>query len=312
MVYCAASPIPTTSQRVEILPGAVNVPPHLRNPPLWKDKPLKIIKYIDDGVIIEKVRMSEQALLELNGVVYRDAHVVKTESRVNSIVEKATAVGMKVNEEKTTLLCVSDSISFEARSHIYAGGERIAASETMKVVGFTFTDKPTANQHAENVSKKLRSRTWALNKLRKDGFSQEDLVRFYQGAIRPVAEYASPAYHSLLPAYASESIERQQTQAMKNIFGWGQSARKMRETAGIETLWRRRENATLKFAKKAQKDTRFTHWFPQRVEGRGSRTRNPRPFLEKVSRTDRNRNAPLNYMIRLLNREAEKEARSSV
>ena len=90
----------------------MNVPSHLRIPPQWKDKLLKIIKYIDDGVIIEKIKMNEQELLELNGVEYRDEHVLKTEARVNSIVTKATAVGMKVNEEKMALLCVSDSRSF--------------------------------------------------------------------------------------------------------------------------------------------------------------------------------------------------------
>ena len=119
---------------------------------------------------------------------------------------------------------------------MYAGGERIEASKTMKVVGFTFTNKPTVNLHAEKVSKKLRSQTWALNKLRKDGFSQDDLVKFYQGAIRPVAEYATPAYHSLLPAYVSEAIERQQTQAMKNIFRLGKKCEKDARDCGDRNL----------------------------------------------------------------------------
>ena len=59
----------------------------------------------------------------------------------------------------------------------------------------------------------------------------EDLVKAYTSTIRPSAEYASPVWHPLVTIGQSEHIERQQTQALKNIFGAGISARKMRNQA---------------------------------------------------------------------------------
>ena len=133
-------------------------------------------------------------------------------------------------------------------------------------------------------------------------------MQFYCGAIRPTAEYASPAFHSMVPTYLSEALDRQQNQALKNIFGPDISAAKMREKAGIKTLQERREIATLKFAEKAAMSQRFSaRWFPTR--GGQASTRNARPYLERVSRTERHRNSPLNYMRRALNEKRNEEHR---
>ena len=112
------------------------------------------------------------------------------------------------------------------------GNETIKFGGQLKLLGFTFTSTPTVNLHVEQLIKKLRSRSWALTKLRRSGFSSEELVRFYCGAIRPVTEYASPAFHSMMPAFLSSALERQQIQALKNILGPALSAEKLREKAG--------------------------------------------------------------------------------
>ena len=73
----------------------------------------------------------------------------------------------------------------------------------------------------------------------------------------------------------------------------------MRAKAGIiDTLFNRRERATLRFAEKAAANPRFASWFPKR---RNTGTRGCQPYYEKISRTERNRNSPINYMIRRLN-----------
>ena len=103
----------------------------------------------------------------------------------------------------------------------------------------------------------------------------------------------------MIPEYLTEELERQQTQALKNIYGPGISARRLREKAGVKTLQHRREDATLKFEQKAAKSERFAHWFP--VRARRNMTRNNRPYLEVVSRTERDRRSPINYMRHMLN-----------
>ena len=54
----------------------------------------------------------------------------------------------------------------------------------------------------------------------------KDLVQAYKSTIRPAAEYASPVWHSSTNVSQSEFLERQQTQALKNIYGVGTSAKK--------------------------------------------------------------------------------------
>ena len=133
---------------------------------------------------------------------------------------------------------------------------------------------------------------------KRQGFTESELVRFYCGAIRPVAKYASPALHSMIPTYLKEALERQQTQALKNIFGPGISARKMRDKANLETLKLRREKATLKFAEKAAKSDRFGAWFPRRAR---AAARRERPYQETTARTERHKNSRVNYMRKILN-----------
>ena len=151
------------------------------------------------------------------------------------------------------------------------------------MLGFTFTKSPTVNKHVSIVTSKIRSRTWALRKLRRSGFTTEELITFYKASIRPVAEYIAPVFHPLTPDFLSEGLERQQTLALKNIFGVGMSANKMREMAKLETLWDRWEMATLKLAKKAVENERFSDWFPRR---NSRQTRKNRPFIEKTARTN--------------------------
>ena len=161
----------------------------------------------------------------------------------------------------------------------------------------------TFRTHIENIAAKARSRTWTLAKLRKKGLSQTDLLRTYKSLIRPAMEYAAPVWHSLINAGQAATLEKQQAQALKNIFGPGSSAAKMRKRAGIEMLSTRREELVVKFAKKNQKNPRCQDWFVSRGQPIYARRKNTSYpiFQERSARTDRHRNTPKNYLVRKLN-----------
>ena len=154
----------------------------------------------------------------------------------------------------------------------------------MRVLGFNFSAKPNVNRHVEMLARKMRTRTWSLSRLRWCGFSADELVKFYVGAIRPIAEHASPCYHLMITTHHSQLLERQQNQALKNIFGPEISANKMREKSGISTLSSQREEATFKFAEKNSKNPRFKDWFP--LNERQRSTRHGKKFVEKIVRTE--------------------------
>ena len=200
-------------------------------------------------------------------------------------------------------MIVSAASSFEARVKVTLENQVIQGGPSMKLLGVTIDQDGSFKTHVSNLRRKLRSRTWALSKLKKRGLQEKDLVKTYKSLIRPVVEYAAPAWHSLLTATQAAELERQQVQALKNVYGTGISAEKMRKEAGIELLSARREKMARKFALKTLSNERTSHWFTERkrsVYARRESVNHPK-YKENTARTDRYRNSPKNYLTRMLN-----------
>ena len=255
---------------VEILPSAVNVPASLRKMPKWRNEPIKVVKYIDDGVIIEKLNFHELPLLEQEDVRFKYAHASRSEDMFKHVSERALGRGMVVNDSKTSVLCVSDPLSIQQNAYIRAGTEDIKGGESLKILGFTFNREPTVNAHVAGVTSRLRSRTWALRKLRRAGFTSEELLKVYQTNVRSTADYCDVVYHSLLTDEMDLEIERLQDKALRCIYGPRISGRRMREMANLPTLRERRIGRCDTFAKKCLKG-RFSTWFPPKTARRSQR-----------------------------------------
>ena len=135
------------------------------------------------------------------------------------------------------------------------------------------------------------------------GLTEEKLVRTYKTLIRPSVEYVAPAWHSMLTAAQASTIEQQQILALKNIFGYNLSAKKLRSKTEINLLSKRRETLVKKFVIKSLSNARCVGWFEKRNVPRYSRRSgvNYPTYKESPARTDRHRNTPMNYIIRKLN-----------
>ena len=205
-----------------------------------------------------------------------------------------------VNNDKTKLICISDALNHTPSVFIIDGdGNRIDSGEELKLLGFHFSTRPTVALHLSKIATKIRQRFWSLRHLRRVGFNDEELVKVYTSSIRPLAEYCCPAFHSMMTDEQDQLLENAQVGALRAIFGYGLSARRLRQQAGIETLRQRRINLTDKFARKALNSERFAHWFPRNQGGRNVRNRDE--FQEFFAKTDRLKNSPLYYMRRRLN-----------
>ena len=75
----------------------------------------------------------------------------------------AAGRGMKVNQKKTAILCMSDAISFTPKVCMRIEDGEVRSGDTLKLLGFTFTRSPTVNHHVEEIVRKLRSRLWPLS-----------------------------------------------------------------------------------------------------------------------------------------------------
>ena len=153
------------------------------------------------------------------------------------------------------------------------------------------------------MRRKIRQRFWVLLHLRAFGFSTSELIRFYTSIVRPTAEYCAIVYHSQLTDEQDELLERQQSHALKLIYGPGISAGNMRKMAGIPTLRQRPIDLCDKFAAEASVSARFCHWFPTKRPVRNTRSgASTGPvYLETYARCDRLRNSPIHFLRRRLN-----------
>ena len=73
------------------------------------------------------------------------------------------------------------------------------------------------NVHVEMIGKKAAARLYFLRQLQRAKVPANDLLSFYITCIRPVAEYACSVFHTALPQYLSDQLERLQKRALRMI-----------------------------------------------------------------------------------------------
>ena len=228
----------------------------------WKNTLALLLRYIDDGFSLSKINFENSFGFTVTGILHRVKHAVQCQNVFSHLVRRAEDIGMVVNASKTTMVCVSDSSSYRADAFIYdADQNRIGCQESFKALGMWFSNRPDVGAQVEAVKRSVCSRLWMIQNLKNSGFTDEELIKVYTTIIRPVAEYASVAYHSSLSDEQDEAIEKLQNIALKIIYGPGLSARKMRAMSGLPTLRARREALCLKFAEKCAAMPLFEDWF---------------------------------------------------
>ena len=91
------------------------------------------------------------------------------------------------------------------------------------------------------ICKKVAACLYFLRQLKRAKVPANDLLSFYTTCIRPVAEYACPVFHTALPQYLSDQLERLQKRALRIISTNDLSYRQALEVFNIPTLYDRRE-----------------------------------------------------------------------
>lgn len=263
-------------------------------------KPVKIVKYIDDNLIIEKVNFGNVDAQDGPSGPIKKKVSIGIQNAFRSIVKNAKKKRMQVNAAKTNMLCISDSLNYRPVTFFRdEEGNTIDCVEKMKILGFHLSNRPGVGLHVEEVCKSLRMKNWSIRHLKKLGFNKEELVRMYGSVIVPSADYCDVVYHSSLTDEQDQALERAQVGALRAIFGYGISGRKMRGEGQVKTLRERRIEHCDKFANKCAGSARFGDWFPLRTVRRA--TRGGEMYHEYQTKTDRLKNSPLYYMRRRLN-----------
>ena len=104
--------------RVPFVGEEVPGEPSPRTSAVWKAAPIGVFKYVDDGLQIQKVNMETAVAFERGGNKFRTKHAIPSQNLYQYIVGRAKSIGMKVNHEKTKLMCLSDAFSFRPEATI--------------------------------------------------------------------------------------------------------------------------------------------------------------------------------------------------
>ena len=156
---------------------------------------------------------------------------------------------------------------------------------------------------AENTAQivnKCFSKLWILKRLSKLGAEISDLIDIYVKRIRVLAEYAVPVWNGGITQNDVSNLERIQKCALQVILGTGYTSynNALRKT-GLPRLKHRRRKICQTFAKKARSNPKFSNWFVKNP-AKSSRVKKL-SYCPVVFRTERFRNSPISYLMKLLN-----------
>ena len=79
-------------------------------PPRWQDRDLLLVKYIDDFNCCEKIDISSAPFTLSQKKKLIEAETERTTALYREIKERAGEIGMRINNKKTQVLCVSPSV----------------------------------------------------------------------------------------------------------------------------------------------------------------------------------------------------------
>ena len=258
--------------------------------------------FIDDltGRIKSDVTFAELTIT--TSKVSRRIYAKEAETLLRTITANAEAMGMRVNQNKTQLLCTTTAINAEVRSFIRTTeGQILESGDTLKTVGFTFGRRPGAAEHVKQLRRKIGARAGVIRHLRKIGIPSETLTQVYCSFMSPVLEYASSSFHTILTAEQSGELERLQRTTLKTIHGHKTPYRVCLERSGIDRLDERRDKAFSRFAVKSFESERFrTGWFTQKKPSVYN-LRKENTITEEFALRDRLVNAPLYKMRKIIN-----------
>ena len=183
-------------------------------------------KYVDDITLAECVEKNGTSSLQL---------------RVDELVSKSQADGFQLNESKCKELRISFSKSENTLEPVTINDTNIEVVPSAKLLGVMISNDLKWNAHVEMICKKVSARLYFLRQLNRAKVPTNDLLCFYTTCIRPVVEYACPVFHTALPQYLSEELERLQKRALRIISNNDLSYRQALEVFNIPTLYDRRE-----------------------------------------------------------------------
>ena len=108
------------------------------------------------------------------------------------------------------------------------------------MLGVTIQSNLKWNAHIDNTIKKANKRLYLLRLCKRAGVAKGDLVSIYTCLTRSILEYCCTVWHTSLPNYLHNDLERVQRRALQTVFP-GFEYEECLKKSNLKTLYLRRE-----------------------------------------------------------------------
>ena len=146
-------------------------------------------------------------------------------------------------------VCLLQAVQQSVRT--YVGGQKNWVEQhTLKICGHAFRSKPNIAEQVQVIERKFNEPCWALRNLKRARFKKDDLLTSYTSLIRPVFDFTSIVYPSLLTGEQKQTMERLKKRALQIIVNEYDSYLTFFEKMDITTLECRRLDLADRFLNK--------------------------------------------------------------
>ena len=272
-------------------------------------------KFVDDLSVLEVLYLTG-FLVEYNchqhvpsdvGIdqLYLPPELTRTQENLNQISDWTTDNLMRINISKTNYMLFTRSrTDFATRFNV--DGVKIDQLTEAKICGLWITDDLKWEKNSREITRGAFARVSMLTKLKYVGVCVEDLINVYILFIRSLLEYCSVVWHSSLTIESMSMLERVQKTSLRVILGEMYVCYEAAlEMCNLKTLYERREDRCLSFAKKCIKHPVNKRIFPLNTNCHDLHARSKEKFTVQFARTDTLRKSAIPYIQRRLNQELD-------
>ena len=199
---------------------------------------LIVHKYVDDMTLTESITSPHQSQLQ---------------SHFDFMVKWSSDNSMSINSKKTKEMVLSFKLDKLDLPPISSSTSTIERVDSFKLLGTRISNDLSWKLHVEDIYGRASPRLYYLRQLRRCGVHTKDLLMFYKSVIRPILEYACPAWHTSLTQQDSDLLEQIQKRAMYVICP-NTPYKDAIISSSLETLYTRRETICKKFFSKIRNE----------------------------------------------------------
>ena len=229
---------------------------------------------------------------------------MKTQEYINNINGWTQENKMLLNQKKSNGMIFNFCKDFKFTTRIQIENQTMEIVKEAKLLGVMLNDQLTWDDNTAYLVKRANSRMRLLHKLVSFSVPQEDLLNIYILYIRSILEQSCQVWHSSLTLENFQDLERIQKNALRIILQDDyESYSNALSISGLKSLFERRADLSLRFAKSCVKNDQTKSMFPLNpaTHSYNINTRKREKFEVTQCKTERLKNSAIPYMQQLLN-----------